>query len=62
MYALDLLGFGASDKPKMQYTIETWAELVSDFAAEFAGADSAPAGAVLVGNSIGSLVCLAVSA
>jgi hypothetical protein len=42
------------------YSIELWAELLADFTAEFVGPDSAPQGAVLVGNSIGSLVCLTV--
>jgi pimeloyl-ACP methyl ester carboxylesterase len=63
----DLLGFGASDKPLLQYTIELWADLVADFTREFAtgspqGGGGSPGGrgAVLVGNSIGSLVCLAV--
>ncbi|KIZ02714.1 hypothetical protein MNEG_5245 [Monoraphidium neglectum] len=64
VYAPDLLGFGASDKPVLPggYSIELWAELLADFTAEFVGPDSAPQGAVLVGNSIGSLVCLTAAA
>lgn len=57
MYAIDLLGFGASDKPVQPYTIELWAELIDAFLAEFM--DGKPA--VLVGNSVGSLCCLTVS-
>jgi pimeloyl-ACP methyl ester carboxylesterase len=57
VYAVDLLGFGESDKPGQQYTIETWGRLVADFVSEFMDGQ-AP---VLVGNSIGSLVCLTVS-
>ncbi|CAI0481151.1 unnamed protein product, partial [Linum tenue] len=32
VYAIDLLGFGESDKPEgFSYTMETWAELIRDF-------------------------------
>ena len=53
---MDLLGFGQSAKPIMDYTVETWQELVVDFMAEFVDGP-----AVLVGNSLGSLIALAVS-
>jgi len=56
VYALDLLGFGDSDKPVLQYTIETWAQQIKTFCAEFIDAP-----VVLVGNSVGSLSVLAVS-
>ncbi len=56
VYAIDLLGFGNSDKPVQQYSMELWAEQLCDFVSEFT---SAPA--VLVGNSVGSLACLMVS-
>lgn len=58
VYALDLVGFGASDKPVQQYTIELWAELIKDFLAEFAAGTPA----AVVGNSIGSLSCLTAAA
>jgi pimeloyl-ACP methyl ester carboxylesterase len=58
VYAIDLIGFGASDKPVQQYTIELWAELINDFVAEFA----AGIPAVVVGNSIGSLSVLKAAA
>ncbi|XP_002974607.2 uncharacterized protein LOC9637376 [Selaginella moellendorffii] len=54
VYAIDLLGFGDSEKPKQaDYSPDLWAELVCDFAQEFT-----ENGAVLVGNSIGSLSAL----
>jgi pimeloyl-ACP methyl ester carboxylesterase len=58
VYALDLVGFGDSDKPVMQYTIELWAALLVDFMAEFCSGTPA----LLVGNSIGSLAVLAAAA
>lgn len=53
VYAIDLLGFGGSDKAPLEYSIELWAEQVVDFCQEFAQAP-----VTLVGNSIGSLVSL----
>ena len=57
VYAVDLLGFGASDKPGSQFdfSISAWAEQVVEFAQEVVGAP-----VVLVGNSIGSLISLQV--
>lgn len=56
-YALDLIGFGASDKPtpgtQIDYTFDTWAQLVADFCREVVG-DAA----FLVGNSIGCVVVM----
>jgi pimeloyl-ACP methyl ester carboxylesterase len=56
-YAIDLIGFGASAKPQpsaeVEYTFETWAELVIDFCREVIGSPT-----VLVGNSIGCIVAL----
>ncbi|KAI4339671.1 hypothetical protein MLD38_024586 [Melastoma candidum] len=54
VYAVDLLGFGDSDKPRdFTYTMETWAELILDFLNEIVGRPT-----VLVGNSVGSLACV----
>lgn len=54
VYAIDLLGFGASDKPPgFSYTMETWAELLLDFLEEVVRRPT-----VLVGNSVGSLACV----
>ncbi|XP_031254511.1 pheophytinase, chloroplastic-like [Pistacia vera] len=54
VYAIDLLGFGASDKPAgFSYTMEAWAQLILDFLAEVVQKPT-----VLIGNSVGSLACV----
>ena len=53
VYALDLLGFGASRKADAEYSAALWTEQVHDFWQTFIGSP-----VILVGNSIGSLVCL----
>lgn len=53
VYAIDLLGFGASIKADTEYSASLWTEQVHDFWRTFIGVP-----AILVGNSIGSLVCL----
>ncbi len=53
VYALDLLGFGASRKADIDYSAALWTEQVHAFWQTFIGTP-----AILVGNSIGSLVCL----
>ena len=57
VYALDLLGFGASRKANVDYSADLWTEQVHDFWQMFIGKPI-----VLVGNSIGSLVCLTAAA
>lgn len=56
-WAIDLLGFGASAKPKpggdIAYTFETWGEQVADFCNAIVGEP-----VVLVGNSIGCIVAM----
>jgi len=74
VYAIDLLGFGASDKPKnVIYSIELWADLLSDFIRHLSSStisihDSAilendkkkkKKKWVIAGNSIGGLCSLA---
>lgn len=54
VYAIDLLGFGDSDKPiGYQYTMEKWAELILDFVDQIVKEPT-----VLIGNSVGSLACV----
>ena len=56
VYALDMLGFGASEKPVINYCVELWVEQVYDFWRTFINTP-----VVLVGNSTGSLVTLAIA-
>ncbi|BAQ61204.1 possible alpha/beta hydrolase superfamily [Geminocystis sp. NIES-3708] len=53
VYALDLLGFGASKKAYTNYGVELWSELVYDFWNTFI---TQPC--IILGNSIGSLIAL----
>ena len=53
VYALDLLGFGASDKPAIDYTVDLWQILLRDFWQMHIQEPT-----VFVGNSIGALLCL----
>lgn len=57
VYALDMLGFGASRKVLVEYNIDLWVEQVYEFWQTFIQQPM-----VLVGNSIGSLVCVAAAA
>ena len=57
VYALDLLGFGASEKATAPYGPSFWADQVYDFWRTFIRQP-----VVLVGNSLGSLVGLTVAA
>jgi pimeloyl-ACP methyl ester carboxylesterase len=57
VYALDMLGFGGSEKAPTNYSIELWVEQVYEFWQAFIRQP-----VVLVGNSNGSLVSLAAAA
>jgi pimeloyl-ACP methyl ester carboxylesterase len=53
VFALDLLGFGASDKAPIDYTLELWESQIVDFWAEFINQPT-----IFIGNSIGALLAL----
>ncbi|NEO26479.1 MAG: alpha/beta fold hydrolase [Kamptonema sp. SIO4C4] len=53
VFALDLLGFGDSAKPPLDYTVELWQQQLQDFWQE-----KIQTPAVWVGNSIGGLLAL----
>jgi pimeloyl-ACP methyl ester carboxylesterase len=57
VYALDMLGFGASQKAPANYSIELWVEQVYEFWQAFIRQP-----VVLVGNSNGSLISMAAAA
>lgn len=57
VYALDLLGFGASQKAEAVYGTALWVEQVYAFWQEFIRRP-----VVLVGNSLGSVVCVGLAA
>jgi len=56
VYAMDLLGFGASEKAVVPYSAELWRDQIVDFIEEMS--HSPRQDWILVGNSIGSLLCL----
>lgn len=55
VFALDLLGFGGSDKPELDYTLELWQQQLKEF---WDTHISEPT--IFVGNSIGALLSLMV--
>lgn len=56
-YALDLLGFGASDRPAVHYTAQLYLQLIHDFLVEVVGEP-----ALLVGSSLGATYAIALAA
>ena len=59
VYALDLLGFGWSDKPVMDYDASVWRDQVVDFVKEIVGDDRSLA---IAGNSLGGYTAMYASA
>lgn len=57
VYAIDLLGFGASDKDSTVYGTALWVEQLFDFVRQVVGRS-----VVVVGNSLGSVVGLGLAA
>jgi pimeloyl-ACP methyl ester carboxylesterase len=57
VYALDLLGFGRSDRPALRYTARLYLSLISDFAEEVVGAPCA-----LIASSLGAAYALVLGA
>lgn len=57
VYALDMLGFGASEKVPANYSVELWVEQVYEFWKAFIRKP-----VILIGNSIGSLISLVAAA
>ncbi len=57
VWAIDLLGFGRSAKPKLEYSGNLWRDQLNDFIAEVIGKKT-----VLAGNSLGGYACLCVAA
>jgi pimeloyl-ACP methyl ester carboxylesterase len=53
VFAIDLLGFGGSDKAPLDYTLELWESQITDFWAEFINEPT-----IFIGNSIGALLAL----
>ncbi len=57
VFAIDLLGFGRSAKPKLEYSGELWRDQLRDFISEVITQKT-----VLAGNSLGGYACLCVAA
>lgn len=53
VFAIDLLGFGGSDKAPVNYTLELWQSQIKDFWAEQINEPT-----IFIGNSIGALLAL----
>lgn len=55
VFAIDLLGFGGSDKPALDYTLELWQQQLKDFWDTHIQEPT-----IFIGNSIGALLSLIV--
>lgn len=57
VYAIDLIGFGKSAKPVLEYSLQLFKSQIEDFISDFVVKDGS-SGVHIVGNSIGSLASL----
>jgi pimeloyl-ACP methyl ester carboxylesterase len=57
VFAIDLLGFGRSAKPNLEYGGDLWRDQLADFISEVIGQKT-----ILAGNSLGGYACLCVAA
>jgi len=58
VFAIDLLGFGLSDKPLIEYTPDVWRDEALDFIREVVRPRSNNAPCVVAGNSLGGFTAL----
>jgi pimeloyl-ACP methyl ester carboxylesterase len=61
VYALDLLGFGKSDKPAISYTDETFINLLSDFCKHVIGVGDGRGEADVIASSLSAAYVIALS-
>jgi pimeloyl-ACP methyl ester carboxylesterase len=61
VYALDLLGFGKSDKPAINYTAETYINLLSDFAKNVIGVGDDKGECDVIASSLSAAYIIALS-
>jgi pimeloyl-ACP methyl ester carboxylesterase len=62
VFAIDLLGFGLSDKPIIEYSADIWRDEVLDFISEIVHPLTNKQGCVVAGNSLGGFTALYASA
>lgn len=61
VYALDLLGFGKSDKPAIPYTAETYIRLIDDFARQVMGVGDGRGEADVIATSLSAAYVVALA-
>lgn len=61
VYALDLLGFGKSDKPNIAYSAETFINLISDFSKSVVGVGDGRGEADIIASSLSAAYVIALS-
>jgi len=61
VYALDLLGFGKSDKPALTYTQDTYLKLIADFARQVIGVGDGKARTDVIASSLSAAYVLALA-